>query len=215
MIDAHNNISHHVVIAVLSIVSVFLMVLAGIRIGRAIAAVSFLLLFLVMVIGPVRVVFPSLKKIFPPKFPWNWRAELGIWFTVWSVVHILFVFAGRDWDIIGYITGMSPWAFGAFIAIFMAIFLSAISFQKALVYFGVEAWKWIQNYFSFVIFWLTAVHVIDRALLRPGFPSVEVLHWIYLVMVILLPVLQMAGFAKKVKKYRDKLKEKQNQKTNG
>lgn len=207
MIDAHNKISHHIVIAFFSTIIVIVMVLAGFRVSRAIAAMSFFLLFLVMVIGPVRVVFSSLKKRLPPKFPWNWRAELGIWFTIWSVIHILYVFNARDWDILGYIIDMSPWAFGAFVAVIMAIFLSAISCQKALEYIGVEAWKWIQSYFSYVIFWLTTVHVVDRALLRPGFPSADWIHWLYLAMIDLLIILQMAGFLKKVKEYRKELNE--------
>jgi len=208
MIDAQNKLWHHITIAVLSCLFVYVLYLSGLRIGRAIGAVPFIILFLVMIIGPVMKIWPSLYNKLPGKFPYTWRAELGIWFAVWSVIHILFVFRARDWDVIGYLAGISPWAFGALIATFMAVVLALLSFKGAIKYLGPDSWKWIQNHFTYAIFWLTVVHVIDRALLRPGFPSSDWLHWMYLGMVILVPVLQIGGFVKNVREYRKELKEK-------
>ncbi len=196
MIDAQNKLSHHIMILVLSSLFVFLVHLSGISLGRAVGAIPFVILFLVLIIGPVMEIWPGLSKKLPRGFPWTWRAELGIWFTIWSIIHILLVFSGRDWDIIGYFIGISPWALGAFVAVGMAIILSIFSFRWAISYFGAESWKWLQNYFTYVIFWLAFVHVIDRALLRPGFPSSDWLHWMYLLMLFLIPILQLVGFIK-------------------
>ncbi len=136
----------------------------------------------------------------------NWRAELGIWFAIWSVVHILFVFGARDWDIIGYLVDMSPWAFGAFVAVIIAIILAATSNTPAVRFMGTDAWKWHQSQGAYVIFWLAVVHIYDRAYLRPynrvGFPSTDPIHWIYLIMAAVVVLLQVAAFIKIVTHYR-------------
>lgn len=202
MIDAENRVSRHLCIIIFSSILTSLLWFLGIRLGRVIAAIPFIILFFVMIIGPIKILWPSIGKNFSKTFPINWRAELGIWFAIWSVIHILFVFRARNWAVLDYILGMSPWAFGAFVAVFMAIILAAISCKKAIAFLGIKSWKWLQNYGTYAIFWLTIVHVIDRALLRPGFPSSDPLHWIYLIMSIIVPILQIAAFSKIVSKYR-------------
>ncbi len=218
MVDAQNKPLFHVAIAVGTLLAVLIpwffmadgTALTGENLrlmSRFVAIVSFVLLFLVMIIGPIMKLFPIL---FPKwgDFPWNWRAELGIWFAVWAVIHTLFIFALRDWDVIGYILGISPWAFGALVATVMAVILAAISFRGAITFLGPDSWKWLQNYFTYVIWWLTIVHIVDRALIRPGFPSGDPIHWVLLAMVVIVPVLQLAGFIKTVREYRKGLKEK-------
>ena len=202
MIDAENRLSHHIAIAVLSTLPVIIAMLFDFRVGRVVGGIPFVILFLVMIIGPIMTIWPSLTHKLPEKFPWNWRAELGIWFAVWSVAHVLLVFHRRDWDVIGYLTGISPWAFGALVATVMAIVLAALSFRGAIEYLGTQSWKWLQNYFTYVIWWLMVVHVIDRALLRPGFPSSDWAHWMYLIMVVAVPILQLLGFMKIVSRHR-------------
>ncbi len=204
MIDAQNKLSHHISIVILSSLFAYILWLSGIRTGRVIAAIPFFLLFLVLIIGPLVKIWPCITKIPPKEFPCGVRAELGIWFVIWSIIHVLFVFSNRNWEVMEYLKGMSPWAFGAFIAIFMGIVLAATSFKGAIIYLGADSWKWLQN-FTYVIFWLTAVHVIDRALLRPGFPPTDGLHWAYLIMFAIVPILQLAGFIKTVKEYRQNL----------
>ena len=212
MIDAQNKPYCHVSIAVatgLAFLISWYVITGEISItedtvyilSRPSGAIPIFLLFFVMIIGPIMKLFPVL---FPKwgDFPWNWRAELGIWFAVWSVIHTLFIFAGREWDVIGYLVGISPWAFGALVATVMSVILAAISFRGAINYLGPDSWKWLQNHFTYVIWWLVVVHVVDRALLRPGFPSDDYLHWIYLAMVIIVPVLQTAAFVKTVREYR-------------
>lgn len=217
MIDAQNKLYCHLSIAIVTTLTVLVSwyFMAGeisltentvYILARPVGAIPFFLLFLVMVIGPIMKLFPVL---FPKwgDFPWNWRAELGIWFAVWSVIHMLFVFAGRDWNVGAYLANISPWAFGALTATLLAVLLAGVSFRGAINYLGSDSWKWLQNYFTYVIWWLVVVHVIDRALLRPGFPSEDWLHWIYLAMVVVVPVLQTFAFAKVVRDHRKKLKE--------
>ncbi len=203
MIDAQNKWSYHLFIALVSTLSVLIPVwFFEASLSRLAGGVPIVILFLVMIIGPVMKLYPFLFAKWGD-FPWNWRAELGIWFAVWAVIHTLVVFADRGWDVIGYLVGISPWAFGALVATVMAVILAALSFRGAINFLGTEAWKWLQNYFTYVIWWLTVVHIIDRALLRPGFPSEDPVHWIYLAMVLIVPILQTLAFIKHVVEYRE------------
>jgi methionine sulfoxide reductase heme-binding subunit len=205
MLDACNKLSHHLIIGFLSLVGVIIIGLTPAGFNRSVAAIPFFLLFFTMLIGPAIRVWPRLRKVFPGELPWALRGELGIWFVVWSIIHILFVFNRRNWAVVDYVLNMSPWAFGAFVATFLGIVLAVTSSRKAINFLGFEAWKWLQS-FAYVIFWLTAVHVIDRALLRPGFPSSDWLHWTYLLMFVLIVLLHVFDFVKKATLYRKQSK---------
>lgn len=180
--------------------------ITGYDIQRVVAAIPYMILFLVLIIGPIVRIWPAILKRFAPGFPVSWRSELGIWFAIWSVVHVLFVFCARDWDIIGYLIDMSPWAFGALVAVIISIVLAFTSNQKALKWMGVEAWKWHQSHGTYVIFWLAVVHVYDRAYLRPlddmGFPSSDPLHLVYIIMTITVIIFHIAAFIKIVSEYQ-------------
>lgn len=175
-------------------------------IQRVVAAIPYFILFLVMIIGPIVRLWPSVLKRIKPGFPVNFRSELGIWFAIWSVVHVLFVWGARDWDIIGYLIDMSPWAFGALVAVIIAIGLAFTSNRVALKFMGVKSWKWHQSHGTYVIFWLAAVHIYDRAYLRPfedvGFPSNDPLHWVYIIMTLTIVILQISAFIKIVSQYQ-------------
>ena len=205
--DTTNKLSRHLVVAIGSIAVAFLLWVVGYDLQRVVAAVSYFLLFLVMIIGPSVRIWPSVRKWTRGPFPVNWRAELGIWFAVWSVVHVLFVFGARDWDVIGYLVDMSPWAFGAFVATIIAIVLACTSNTAALRLLGPDAWKWHQSHGTYVIFWLAAVHLYDRAYLRPlddvGFPSTDPIHWVYLITVAVVVLLHLTAFVKIVAHYRE------------
>lgn len=216
MIDAQNKLYCHLSIAIVTTLAVLVSwyFMAGeisltkdtvYILARPVGAIPFFLLFLVMIIGPVMKLFPVL---FPKwgDFPWNWRAELGIWFAVWSVIHMLLVFAGRDWNVGAYLANISPWALGALIATLLAVLLAGVSFRGAINYLGSDSWKWLQNYFTYVIWWLVVIHVLNIALLRPGFLSEDWLHRMYLIMVLIVPVLQTLAFIKVVRDHRKKNK---------
>lgn len=198
-----NEISHHLCVAAVSIIFALLLWFAGYGSQRVVAAIPFFVLFFVMVIGPIVKIWPSITKRFSGGFPVNWRSELGIWFAIWSVVHVFFVFWARDWNIIGYLIDMSPWAFGAFIAVILAIILAITSNTKSLVFMGPKSWKWHQSHGTYLIFWLATVHVYDRAYLRPGFPSTDPIHWTYLIMIAIVIILHIVAFTKVIHEYRE------------
>ncbi|TYL36532.1 hypothetical protein CV102_22180 [Natronococcus pandeyae] len=204
--DTNNELTHHLGVAIGSIVVAVLLWGVGYRGQRVVAAVPFFILFFVMIIGPLVRIRPSIRRRFSGNVPVNWRSELGIWFAIWSVVHVLFVFWARDWDVIGYLVDMSPWAFGASVAVLIAIVLAFTSNNRAYDYLGPKAWKWHQSHGTYVIFWLVAVHGYDRAYLRPyeemGFPSDDPLHLLYLAMIVVVVVLHVAAFAAVVSEYR-------------
>ncbi len=204
--DTNNSLTHHLSVAIGSIVVAVLLWGVGYGGQRVVAAVPFFILFFVMIIGPLVRIRPSIRRRFSGNFPVNWRSELGIWFALWSVVHVLFVFAARDWDVVGYLVDMSPWAFGAMVAVLIAIVLAATSNNRAYDYLGPKAWKWHQSHGTYVIFWLVAVHGYDRAYLRPyeemGFPSDDPLHLLYLAMIVVVVLLHVVAFAAVVSAYR-------------
>jgi len=68
---------------------------------------------------------------------------------------------------------------------------------------GGKAWKWHQTVGAYTIFWLLAVHIYDRAYLRPGFPSDDPLHWLYLLTLVLVVALQIAAFVKVISHYQE------------
>lgn len=204
-LDTTNRLSHHLAIAIGSIAVALLLWAVGYDSQRTVAATPFFLLFLIMIIGPSVRIWPSISSWAKGPFPVNWRAELGIWFAIWSVAHVLFVWAARDWDVIGYLVDMSPWAFGALVATIIAIVLACTSNTAVLRFMGDKAWKWHQSHGTYVVFWLTSVHIYDRAYLRPygdvGFPSTDPIHWVYLIMIAIVVILHLAAFIKIVTHY--------------
>ena len=204
--DTNNDLTHHLVVALGSVVVAVLLWLAGYEDQRVVAAVPFFILFFVMCIGPTVQIWPSIRRRFSGNFPVNWRSELGIWFAIWSVIHVLFVFWARDWDVVGYLVDMSPWAFGALVAVIIAVVLAFTSNNRAYDFLGAKAWKWHQSHGTYVIFWLVAVHGYDRAYLRPyedvGFPSDDPIHLVYLLMIAIVVVLHVVAFATVVSHYR-------------
>ena len=201
-VDTTNSLGRHLAVAIGSIVVAGAMWAMGYHEQRVMGAIPFFLLFLTMIIGPLVVIWPRIRSRFRGNFPVNWRSEIGIWFAIWSVVHLLFVFHARNWDVIGYLVDMSPWAFGAFVAVIIAVLLIFTSNDWAYDYMGGRAWKWHQSHATYVIFWLVAVHAYDRAYLRPGFPSDDPVHWLYLLMIIVVVLLHVAAFGRVVSHYR-------------
>lgn len=206
-LNASNSLRHHVAVAAGSLVFAALLWFVGYAPGRVVGAVPWFLLFLVMVIGPLVRIRPSITKLGEGNFPVTWRAELGIWFVLWSILHLGVVFHHRNWEVVAYLTSMSPWAFGAFFALLLGFLLLFTSNQRAFDYLGPKAWKWHQSHATYVIFYLVAVHGYDRAYVRPGFPSDDPLHWIYLVTIALVFLLHVTAFVVVVSRSRKKKEE--------
>lgn len=202
--DFRNRLLYHFIVALMSFTLGLIFYLLGIGLGRAIAGVAFTLLFLTLIIGPIMRLWRPALEALPWQLPWSWRGELGIWFVVVSVIHMLFIFQGGKWDVIGYLVGMRLSDLIALVALFLGLILTVTSFGAVIKFLGVMSWKWLHS-FAYVIFYLIGAHVINHAFLRPDRPK-DWLHWLYLIMILVVIVLQSSAFIKTVANYRKSLK---------
>jgi sulfoxide reductase heme-binding subunit YedZ len=198
--DFRNTFSYHSIVALISVLLILLLYFTGTEFGRAVAGIAFLLLFLTLIVGPIMRLWKPATEALPWNLPWSWRSELGIWFTIFSVGHMLLVFDSRYWDVAGYLAGMRLSDLVAFVAIFWSLVLTAASFAGVIKFLGISAWRWLHG-FAYVIFYLAGAHVINHAFLRTGHPT-DWLHWAYLLMIIVIILLQSAAFVKTVVNYR-------------
>ena len=176
--------------------------MTGYSVGRIIGAVPWFLLFLVMIIGPLTVLRPSINQWYGGNFPLNWRSELGIWFVIWSLIHVGMVFNRFGWDIVGFVVGMSPWAFAAIVAVILAIILGITSNIWAYRFMGPKAWKWHQSHGTYVMFYLLVVHIYDQTFLTNGIITEDPLHVLYVSSIVIVVGLHIAGFVRVVAHYR-------------
>ncbi len=202
-IDPFNRAKHHAAVVVGSLVVAVLLWGAGYTVPRIVAAVPWFLLFLVLIIGPVTKIWPSISRWYGGNFPLDWRSELGIWFVIWSLAHVLGVFRAMGWDIAGFVVGMSPWAFAALVGVIIAVILAITSNTWAYQFMGPKAWKWHQSHGTYVMFWLLTVHIYDQTFLRGGTPPEDPLHLLYVTTIILVVGLHLGAFLKVVAHYRE------------
>src|SRR3989338_7297202 len=130
--DFHNTFLYHFVVASMSFLLGLVFYSAGIELGRVIAGVAFTLLFLTLIIGPLMRLWRPALEVLPWQLPWSWRGELGIWFTIISIIHMLYVFYGKQWDVMGYLVGMRLSDLVALAALFLALILTATSFGSVI-----------------------------------------------------------------------------------
>ncbi|KKS90640.1 MAG: hypothetical protein UV65_C0012G0018 [Parcubacteria group bacterium GW2011_GWF2_43_11] len=202
--DFHNTFLYHFVVASMSFLLGLVFYSAGIELGRVIAGVAFTLLFLTLIIGPLMRLWRPALEVLPWQLPWSWRGELGIWFTIISIIHMLYVFNGRQWDVAGYMAGMRLADLVAFTALFLALILAVTSLGPVIKFLGVVSWKWLHS-FTYVVFYLVGAHVINHAFLRPDRPE-DWLHWLYLIMILIVFILQFSAFVKTIAQSRKNLK---------
>ncbi|MBI2042388.1 MAG: hypothetical protein HYT21_01365 [Candidatus Nealsonbacteria bacterium] len=204
--DIRNNFAYHLIVALGSFGLFFALRLSGIESHRALPAVAFTLLFLTLAIGPLMRLWKPAVNVLPWNLPWSWRGELGIWFAIVSIAHMLLVFKGAQWDVFEYLSAMRVGNLVAFIALFWALILTATSFGSVIKFIGVSSWRWLHS-FAYVVFYLVGIHVLNHAFFRPGRPS-DWLDWSYLVMMLTIVCLQLAAFLITVKEYRKSLAKK-------
>lgn len=207
--DFRNTFLYHLVVATISLLLVFVFYSSGIDLNRALAGTAFILLFLTLIIGPIMRIWRPALEALPWNLPWSWRGELGIWFTIVSIVHVSLIFSARQWDVIGYLASMRISDLIGLVALFLAIILTITSFGKVINFLGVPSWRWLHS-FAYVVFYLVGAHAINHAFLRPDRPA-DWPHWSYLVMIVIVIALQTAAFIKTVINYRQSLKSKDNQ----
>ncbi len=207
--DARNTLVQHFIVGVFSIVLAFSFKhFLGIRGSTAFARVSFILLVLTLLIGPVmRLKKPRVVST-PLKLPWSWRSELGIWFTITSLVHVFAAMSGRpNWDLLKALGGgIGGGGYGlanllGLVALFWALILTATSFGKVIKWLGVESWRWLHS-FTYVIFYLVAAHSIYFQFFSSYGGGPDFFGYMYAAMVLLITALQFAAFAKTVGEQR-------------
>lgn len=174
---------------------------------RALGDVSFILLAITLMIGPLSRLWVPASKLLP------WRRVLGIWFFLIAVLHVVLIFDGWfEWDImrsLGYqLDGrhyiLSKPGFGlanliGFVGFLFAFILTATSFDKIIKSLGGKAWKWIQN-FAHVIFYLIAFHSIYFLFFHFANKK-DLLSWFgsfSLILIFLVIFLQTIAFIKTV-----------------
>lgn len=193
------------------------------RLWKSFGGASFALLWFTVFIGPAAKLFRPLARII------TWRRESGVWFAVVSLVHGYLVLDGwvrwNVWELLGYqyfpeietYLRAEP-GFGlanlmGLVALFFALALAATSFDKAVSFLGISSWKWL-HMFAYVIFYLSALHVIYYAFIHfapspqriiMGLPTnypVNPLRFYYLAAILSVFAAQMGAFVKTVYQQR-------------
>ncbi|WP_394739166.1 hypothetical protein [Natronococcus roseus] len=201
-VDPFNRSKHHAAVVGISVAMAVLLWAAGYALPRIIAAVPWFLLFLVMIIGPLMKLWPSINQQFSGNFPLNWRSELGIWFVIWSLVHVVAVFDSMDWAVIDFVVGMSAWAFAAIVGVIIAVILALTSNNAAYQFMGPKAWKWHQSHGTYVMFWLLTIHIYDQVFAPDGTLPADPLHLLYTATIVVVVALHVGAFVKVVSHYR-------------
>lgn len=154
-----------------------------IRLWRSAGDSAFILLVAALCIGP-------LARLWRGAIPLvGWRREVGIWFAVLATLHYLLIRDAAD--------GISPPlpTLLGYTALVITLIIAATSSNFMTRILGGGAWKWIQSH-AHVVFYLVALHAAYFLFL--GYPNDHWFRFVYLVLVILVPVLQLTALAKSV-----------------
>lgn len=208
--DAKNTFTQHTIVGIFSLGLVFIFrFLLNIHWSTSFSRTSFILLFLLLIIGPIMKLKKPAIVSSPLKTPWTWRGELGIWFFLTALAHSYFIMSGRpNWSLIKVLgggIGGGGYGFANFlglIALFWAFVLAATSFGKIIGFLGIESWKWLHS-FTYVIFYLVTGHLIYFQFFSTyGEVGPDWFGWMALIMAILVIILQLSAFIKTVVKHR-------------
>ncbi len=205
VIDARNTLKQHLIVGAFSIaLALIFTLLLGLSWSSSFGRVSFILLFLTLVISPVMKLWSPEISSSPFKSPWCWRGELGIWFVVTGIIHAYLSMSGRlGWDL-STAFGAGGYGFAnllGLIALIWGIVLALTSSNKLIRLLGVKSWKWLHG-FTYVVFYLVFFHLIyfqffsEYHLKYMGKP--DWFGYTAVAMFILLTVLQILAFAKNV-----------------
>ena len=145
------------------------------RLWKAFGGGSFFMLWFALCIGPTAVLWPALNRVV------SYRREVGVWFFLIALVHGYLILDGwvrwSVWEFFGYqyipeaemYMRVEP-GFGVanllgLLTLTFALTLAATSFDRAINFLGVSSWKWLHS-FSYVVFYLSAVHVLYYAFIH-------------------------------------------------
>ncbi len=160
--DARNTPIQHLIVGIFTITLVCVFkFLFELPLSTSLARASFILLLLILVIGPTMKLRKPTNASSPFVIPWSWRGELGIWFTLAALTHLLVTLTNNSFsDLIKIGGGGFGLAnFIGLVALFWALLLTVTSFERVIVFLGVESWKWLHS-LTYVIFYLVSAHFI-------------------------------------------------------
>lgn len=215
----------HLLMAVISVVLVYFVWRlnsawsADMRLWKAFGGATFALLWFTVFIGPAARLWKPLGRLL------TWRRESGIWFVLIGLIHGYLVLDGwarwQFWEFLGYQyvaeLGMYLRAEPGFglanimglFALILGVVLATTSFDKVVNFLGASSWKWL-HMFSYVIFYISALHVLyfvfihftpspQRVLmgLSTNYPA-NPLRFYYLFAMLSTFVVQMGAFVKTV-----------------
>ncbi len=203
--DAKNTLVQHIVVGFFTLLLAFgFHYLLSIRWSTAFARVSFILLFLTLIIGPVTKLKKPSRVFSPLQLPWSWRSELGIWFTISSLLHFYFVMGGRpQWNLVkalGGGVGGGGYGLANFIgllALIWSLILTATSFGKVIKALGIDSWRWLHS-FTYVIFYLVSSHLVYFQFFSTYGGGPDRFGYASILMMVLVITLQTGAFLKTV-----------------
>lgn len=207
--DAKNSPTQHAVVAAVSLGGVALLrfVLEN-PWPMSFARVAFILLFLILIIGPLMKLTKSSKKASPLLDPWRWRGELGIWFTIAALAHFILLWVDRP---LGTMIKIGGSGYGlanliGLIALLWALLLAITSFNKAIMFIGLGAWKWLHS-FTYVVFYLSAAHIAYFQFFSTygGETGPDWFGYVVAITAVLVIILQLTAFGVEVSKHRKKV----------
>ncbi len=145
------------------------------RLWKSFGGGSFFLLWFALFIGPAARVWQPLQRLV------SFRREAGVWFFLIALVHGYLILDGwvrwSVWEFFGYQfipdtemymrveAGFGLANLAGFVALTFALILAATSFDRAVNFLGVSSWKWLHS-FSYVVFYLSAIHVLYFAFIH-------------------------------------------------
>lgn len=203
--DAKNTLRQHLIVGIFSLglISIFRFLL-NLSWSVSFARVSFILLFLVLIIGPIMRMKESVKNLLPSFVPISWRGELGIWFFITGLTHFIFVLMrGSFLELIkiggeGY--GLANLL--GLIALFLALLLAFTSFGKIIEFLGIDLWKKLHT-LTYVVFYLVTGHFIYFQFFSTyGGIGPDWFGYLAVAMAIIVIIMQLIAFICMIKKHR-------------
>jgi len=199
--DIKNTPSKHLAVGIFSLgIMLAFHYLLKMEWTLAFARVAFILLFLILIIGPwVRIKVPS-QEVLPKIKPWSWRGELGIWFAIMALAHFIILLIERPLTQLIKLggSGYSLTNFIGLIALIISIILAFASLEKVIKFLGVMSWRVLHS-LTYVVFYLVAAHIVYFQFFSShGEIGPDWLGWLEVGMTVVVIILQITAFIKTI-----------------
>ncbi len=209
-IDVKNSLGKHICVGFFSIgLAILLNYLFSVGWSTSFARVSFLLLFFVLIIGPIMRLIKPKESFSIFKYPWTWRGELGIWFVITGLLHFYFAMSKGfiNWNFLNALGGgIGGGGLGlanllGLVALVLSLVLAVTSFNKIIKFLGIESWKWVQS-FAYVVFYLVTAHLIYFQFFTTHGSGPDWFGYTSIIIFFIILILQISAFVKTVNESR-------------